>query len=79
MVNRIKTTYPRGLNKALGSKFCMGSRVRHEILDNDEDNSPNTLIDKNYQASSQKFRQITNISINLFYVSTMAQIHIWSI
>ena len=68
--------------KGFGSKFCMNYRVRHETLeegrrtywpkrcghnDEDEDNSPNILSGKNYQASSKKFRQI-----NIFYFITLA-------
>ena len=30
MVNGIRTIYPRGLNKRLGLKFRVGSRVLHE-------------------------------------------------
>ena len=73
MVNEIRTIYLRGLNKMFGSKFCVGFRVRHGTPeegrksnrpkhcgynDEDEDNNSNTLRDKNYQALSQKFRQI---------------------
>ena len=59
MVNRIGTIYPGGLNKGFGSRFCVGSRVGHEIPEegrgtyrpkryehNDKDNSPNILTDK---------------------------------
>ena len=76
MVNGIRTILPRGLNKKFGLKFCMGSRVQHETPEErgrmyhskhceynhkDDDNSPNTLSDKNYQAPSQKFRQIMDV------------------
>ena len=63
MVKRIRTIYPCGLNKGFSSKFSVRSKVRHEIpghigqnVNKDEDNRLNTLSDKNYQASSQKFR-----------------------
>ena len=47
MVNGIKASGFRGLNKC-----C-------EYNNEYEDNSPKTLHDKNPQASSQKFRQLT--------------------
>ena len=64
---------PAGFNKGRSSRFCGGSRVRQtpeEVQrtyrlkrygnnNKDEDNSPKTLNDKNQQASSQKFRQLT--------------------
>ena len=65
------TIYPNGLNNGFSSKFCVSSQVWHDIPkegwrthwqkpyeynNEDEDNSPNILSDKNYQASSQKFR-----------------------
>ena len=58
MVNGIGTIYPSGLNKGFGSRFCVGTRVRHETPEevrrtyepkrceynnDDEDNSPNIL------------------------------------
>ena len=70
MVKRIRTIYPHGLNKGFSLKFCVGSRVwqetpdegqrmhrlkRFEYNNKDEENS---LNDKNYQVSSQKFRLI---------------------
>ena len=73
MVNGIRTVYRCGLNKTFGSKFCLGSQVQHEAseegwrkhwqkhceCDNkDKENNPNTLNDKTYQDSSQKFLQI---------------------
>ena len=71
MVNGIRGSDPRRLNKGCGSKFCEGSRVRQETpvgwrsyrpkrceYNNNEDNSPKILNDKNHQASSQKFRQL---------------------
>ena len=72
MVNGIRTSDPRGLNKGHGSKFCGGSRVqqtpekgrrtyrskRGEYKYKDEDNSLKTLNDKIHQASSQKLRQL---------------------
>ena len=73
MVNGIGTIYHSGLNKGFGLKFRIGSQIRYktpketqrthrskhcEYNDEDEDNSSDTLNDKNYQTSSQKFRQI---------------------
>ncbi len=63
---------PRGFNKERSSKFREGSQVRQTYDDarrtyrpkrcgynnEDEDNSPRTLNNKNHQDSSQKFRQI---------------------
>ena len=71
MTNRIRTDHPRGFNKGRSSKAREGSRVqetpevgrkayrpkRSGHNNKDEDNSSNTLNDKNHQASSQKFRQ----------------------
>ena len=61
MFNRIKaSTHPRGLNKGLSSRFCVGTRLRHETLEEgqriyrpkrceynnkDEVRSPNILSD----------------------------------
>ena len=73
MANGIRTINPCGLNKGFVSKFFVDSRVwqetpeegwrihrlKHcEYNNKDEDNSLNTVNDKNYQASSKKFRQI---------------------
>ena len=72
MVNGIRIIYLDGLNKGFSLKFCVGSWVWHETAEEDwrthllksdyknkdEHNSLNMLNDKNYQASSQKFRQI---------------------
>ena len=72
MVNRIRTVYPCGSNKEFSSRFCVGSRIRHETpeegrrtyrpkrdyTNKDEVNSLNILSNNNYQALSQKFRQI---------------------
>ena len=72
MTNGIRTG-DRGFNKGRSSKFREGSRVRQAPEEGrrtylpkrcgnkneDEDNSPKTLNDKN-QASSQKFRQVIN-------------------
>ena len=64
---------PDGLNNGFGLKFHVGYQVRHktpeegcwsyqlkcfEYNNKDEDNSLNTLNDKNYLASSQKLWQI---------------------
>ena len=73
MAYGIRTGDPRGFNKGRCSKFREGSRVRQTPEEvrrtyrpkrcgnnsKDEDNSPKTLNDKNQQASSQKFRQLT--------------------
>ena len=63
--------------KGRSSKFCEGFRVRQTPEEGwrtyrpkrcgnnnkDEDNSLQTLNDKNYQASSQKFRQLKFIKV----------------
>ena len=73
MANRNSTGEPRGFNKGRSSKIRVGSRVRQTSGEGrrtyrpkrrrnnneDEDNSPETLNDKNHQALSQKFRQQT--------------------
>ena len=57
MVNGIRIIYPSGLNKGISLKFCVGSRVQHEIPEEDqkmqwpkcyedEENSLNILRDK---------------------------------
>ena len=76
MFNGISTIYQCGLNKGFSSKFCVGSRVRHETPEEgrrtyrpkcweynngDEDNSSNILSDKN----SLSF--VVHISSNEFY------------
>ena len=72
MANGIRTGDPRGFNKGRSSKFLDGSRVRQtpeegrrtyrlkrcENNNEDEDNIPKPLNDKNHQASSQTFRQL---------------------
>ena len=67
MANGIRTGDPRGFNKRRSSKFRVGCRVRQtpeegrrtyrskRYGNNNEDNSPKTLNDKNHQGSSQKF------------------------
>ena len=74
MANIIRTGDPHGFNKGCSSMFCVGSRVwqtpeegwrtywsKHCGNNNkDEDNSSKTLNDKNHQASSQKFRQLSD-------------------
>ena len=65
---RIRKIYPRELNKRFGSKFRVGSKVRHETPEEsrrmhrskcceynnkDEDNSSNTLNNKNYTGQQQ--------------------------
>ena len=84
MANGNRRDDPRGFNKGRSSKFREGSRVRQTPEEGrrtyrlkrcgnnnkDEYNSPKTLNDKNQQASSQKFRQLTSIflSINIVVV-----------
>ena len=73
MVNRIRESDPRGLNKSCGLKFCIGSQVQQETPqedwrihqpkcceynNKDEDNSLKTLNAKNHKALSQKFKQL---------------------
>ena len=72
MANGIRTGNPNGFNKGRSSKFRVGSRVRQTLEEGrrtylpkrygnnneDEDNSPKTLNDKNQQASSQKCKQL---------------------
>ena len=73
MATGIRAGDPHGFNKERSSKFWVGSRVQQTPEDSlttyrpkrcgnnnkDEDNSPKSLNDKNHQASSQKFRQLT--------------------
>ena len=75
MANGIRTGDPRGFNKGRSSKFREGSRVRQTPEEGrwtyrpkrcgnnnkDEDYSPKTLNDKNYQASSHTFRQLISL------------------
>ena len=79
MDNGIRIGDPRGFIKGRISKFHEGSRflqtteegrrtywLKHCGNNNeDEDNSPKTLNDKNHQASSQKFRQLETIEFIL--------------
>ena len=72
MANGIRTGDPCVFNKGRSSKFREDSRVRQtpeegwrayrpkrcENNNKDMGNRPKTLNDKNYQASSQKFRQL---------------------
>ena len=90
MVNGIRTIYPRRLNKGFCSKFRVGSTDRHKrpkedrrlhrpkrckYNNEDEDNCSNILNDKNYQASSQKFWQITtNLYCPFYTCSAIASI-----
>ena len=69
MPNGIRKGDLRGFNKGRSSKFCLGSRVRQTPEEGrrtyrpkryGNNNSPKTL-DKNHQASSQKFRQLKKI------------------
>ena len=72
IINGKITFYPHGLNKGISWRFCVSSQVRHETPEEgqrtyqpkcceykneDEGNCPNILSDKNYQASTQKFKQ----------------------
>ena len=76
MADGIRTGDPCGFNKGRGSKFREGSRVwqtpeegrrtyQLKRENNNEDNSPKILKDKNYQASSQKFRQVMNFHVKI--------------
>ena len=82
LVNETRTIYPHGLNEGFSSKFCVGSRVQQETPEEgqkkhqpkhceynnkDDNDSQNTLNDKNYEASSQKFRQIMNFNATFNY------------
>ena len=82
MANGIRTGDPPGFNKGRSSKFREGSRVQQTPEDgrrtyrlkryrnNDGDDSPITLNDKNHQASSQKFTQLISESNCLIYKLT---------
>ena len=77
MANGIRTGDPCGFNKGRSSKFREGSRFRQTDEEGrrtywpkrcgknneDEDNSPKILNDKNHQASSQKLRQLVKINV----------------
>ena len=91
LANGIRTGEPRGFNKGRSSMFREGSRVRQTSEEGrriyrpkhcgnnnkHEDNSSETLNDKNHQASSLKFRQLildwnepgsnSNEEISLYY------------
>ena len=51
-----------------------GRRIRRpkrcDKNNEDEDNSPQTLTDKNHQTSSQKFRQLTYTFVGLLHYET---------
>ena len=78
MANGIRIDDPRGFSKRYSSKFHDGSQVRQSPEEDqrtyrlkhygnnnkDEDNSLKTLNDKNQQTSSEKFRQLTSISVS---------------
>ena len=83
MVNRIGAIYSCGSNKGFSSGFCVEFWVQHETSEEDqrtywpklceynnkdEVNSPNILNNINYQASSQKFRQIIYESFYLIFL-----------
>ena len=59
-IHNISADASFGLHQVSHFEGCIGQK-RCEYNNEDEDNSPNTLSGKNYQASSQKFRQIFNI------------------
>ncbi len=76
MVNGIRASDPRGLNKGHGLKFHVGSRVRQETPEegqrmhrpkrceynnNDEDSGVKSLNDSNNRALSLTFRQLNII------------------
>ena len=76
MAKRNRTGDPCGFNKGHSSKFHVGSRVQqtpdsrrtYQLKccgnnNKNEDNSPKTLNDKNYQALSQKFRQLISYPV----------------
>ena len=78
MVSRIRIIYPSGLNKGFGLKFCVGYRVWHETPgegrethrpkrceynDEDEDNSPISLNDKNISFSVITSKQLCDVMI----------------
>ena len=74
MVNGIRASDSCRFNKGHSLKFREGSWVQQTPEEgrktyrpkccgnsnNDEDNSPKTLNDKNHQASSRKFRQLNS-------------------
>ena len=78
MVHGIRTIYPR---EGLSLRMCVGSWVQHETpeeghrkyqlkhceYNNENEDSANILSDKNYQASSQKFRQMEQKTFNTKY------------
>ena len=74
MANGIRTGDSRGFNKGRSSKVLHTPEESRRIYhpkrcgnnNNDEDNSPKTLYDKNPQDSSQKFRQLIN-ELQLIY------------
>ena len=88
MANGIRTGDPRGFNKGRSSKFRVGSRVRQTPEkcrrtywpkrngnnNKDENNSPKTLIDKNHQASSQKFRKLKAFLRCMFHKKPVCRI-----
>ena len=83
MANGIRTGDTHGFNKGRSSKFHVGSQVRQtpeegwrtyqpkhcENNNKDEDNSPKTFNDKNRQASSQKFWQLSRILIQFILIN----------
>ena len=86
MVSGIRMIYTRGFNKK-SLKFRVCSRVWHETPEegrrihkpkhceyNNEDNSPNTLSDKNYQTKALKIR-LWLISFSYFCKKTKSINH----
>ena len=95
MANGIRTGELRGFNKGRSSKFREGSRVRQTPEEGrrtyqpkrcgnnneDEDNSPKTLNDKNHQALSLKFRQLVRLIFIVlfnFLFSGILMLPLWS-
>ena len=70
MVNGIRASDPRGLNKRRGSKFHVGFRVQQETPEQgrrtyqskhcEYNNEDKMLNYKNHQALSHKFRKLTD-------------------
>ena len=80
------------LDKGFRSRLCLGFWVQHKIPEegrqtyrqkfcvyNDVDKSPDILSDQNYQASSQKFWQITRYNVFECYTKQSHQInyYVW--
>ena len=90
MANGIRTGDLRGFNKGCSSKFHDGSRVRHTPEEGrrtyrpkryrnnnkDEDNSPNTLNDKNVTEILTKKKKTTTIKTMLLKVENLVMLTI---